>query len=46
MLKQAGVYEPAAMDQLASDPETFPFYLDLVGDACHAFNGLRIRAAL
>ncbi|MCP4869294.1 MAG: hypothetical protein GY898_11310 [Proteobacteria bacterium] len=46
MLKQAGVYEPAAMDQLASDPETFQFYLDLVGDACHAFNGLRIRAAL
>jgi len=46
MLKQAGVYEAAAMDQLAGDPETFQFYLDLVGDACHALNGLRIRGAL
>ncbi len=46
ILKQSGVYEPAAMETLAKDPSTFQLYLDLVGDASHAANALRIRDAL
>jgi hypothetical protein len=46
MLKRAGVYEAASMQKLADDPDTFQFYLDLVGDASHAVRGLAVRDGL
>lgn len=45
-LGQFGIYEAATTVQLKDQPDTFQFYLDLVGDACHAWRGLEIQAAL
>jgi len=45
-LEAMGVYAPDAMANLAGSEETFQFYLDLVGDACHARKGLEIQAGL
>jgi len=45
-LEKLGVYRDEAMDGLARNPETFQFYLDLVGDACHAWRGLRVQEEL
>jgi hypothetical protein len=39
-------YEAEAMAGLSQADESFQFYLDLVGDACHAWRGLELTAAL
>jgi len=45
-LERLGVYEPAALAELAGKEDTFQFYLDLVGDACHASAGLALQEEL
>ncbi len=44
-LSIAGAYDAEKMARLESNPKTFQFYLDLVGDACHALHGLRLWKA-
>lgn len=44
VLQKTGVYAPEAMQRLAGDESTFQLYLDLVGDACHAWKGLDVYA--
>ncbi len=45
-LGRFGVYEADTMKELRANPDSFQYYLDLVGDACHAWRGLEIQAAL
>lgn len=45
-LEAMGVYGAEAMTKLAGAEDTFQFYLDLVGDACHARKGMALRAEL
>ncbi|MCO4771465.1 MAG: hypothetical protein KDA24_15640, partial [Deltaproteobacteria bacterium] len=45
-MKKLKVYEPDRLAKWASGPETRQFYLDVVGDAAHALNGLRIQEKL
>jgi hypothetical protein len=37
-----GVYGRPYLDKLAGSPESYQFYLDVVGDACHAWKGLEL----
>jgi len=41
-----GIYADKALAGFAANPGSFQLYLDLVGDACHAWSGMRIQAAL
>lgn len=45
-LGRSGVYAADAMAALEASDESFQFFLDLVGDACHAFRGLALQAEL
>lgn len=45
-LGKLGAYGAEEMKTLASDEKTFQMYLDLVGDAGHAWRGLAVQAEL
>jgi len=45
-LESIQVYDAAKMASLFAREHGFQFYLDLVGDACHAFAGLKLQEEL